>query len=168
MPGKRDNSQEGAYYYVSVIEIDLFTVYHNQMDIESAPNPTKQQLARIRHRHLNLFLEAARSRKVSSAAYALSISQPAASKTLAELENILETKLFDRGGKGGLTLTLSGRLFLRYAGASIAALKEGLDGLAEARTRGSRVLIVGALAGVAAHILFSLDIIGNLLHQTSS
>lgn len=135
------------------MEIELFSVYHNQMVIEVSPNPTKQQLARIRHRHLNCFLEVARSRKVSSAAYALSISQPAASKTLAELERILETRLFDRGGKGGLTLTLSGKVFLRYAGASVAALKEGLDGLAQARTQGSRVLMVGAMAGVAAQFM---------------
>lgn len=135
------------------METDLLSVYHNQMVIEAPLNPTKQQLARIRHRHLNCFLEAARARKVSSAAYALNISQPAASKTLAELETILDTRLFERGGKGGLTLTPSGRVFLRYAGASVAALKEGLDGLAEARTQGSRVLKVGALAGVAAQFM---------------
>ena len=135
------------------MEIEKFSNYHNQMVIKTPLNPTKQQLARIRHRHLNCFLETARSRKISSAAYALSVSQPAASKTLAELESILETQLFERGGKGGLTLTPTGRVFLRYAGASIAALKEGLDGLAEARTQGSRVLMVGALAGVAAQFM---------------
>ena len=151
--GKRDNTEQIRYDYVTVMEIELFSVYHNQMVIKSDPSPTKQQLARIRHRHLNCFLEVARSHKVSSAAYALSVSQPAASKTLAELERILETRLFDRGGRGGLTLTPSGRVFLRYAGASIAALKEGLDGLAEARTHGSRVLMVGALAGVAAQFM---------------
>lgn len=153
VPSKRDYSEHRRYYYVAVMVIELFSVYHNQMVIETDVSPTKQQLARIRHRHLNCFLEAARSRKVSSAAYALNVSQPAASKTLAELERILETRLFDRGGRGGLTLTLSGRVFLRYAGASIAALKEGLDGLAEARTHGSRVLMIGALAGVAAQFM---------------
>lgn len=153
VPSKRDYSEHVRYYYVAVMVIELFSVYHNQMVIETDVSPTKQQLARIRHRHLNCFLEAARSRKVSSAAYALNVSQPAASKTLAELERILETRLFDRGGRGGLTLTLSGRVFLRYAGASIAALKEGLDGLAEARTHGSRVLKIGALAGVAAQFM---------------
>lgn len=135
------------------MEIEFYSVYHNQMVIETNLNQTKQQLARIRHRHLNCFLETARAGKISAAAYALSVSQPAASKTLSELERILETRLFDRGGKRGLTLTTSGRVFLRYAGASIAALKEGLDGLAEARTHGSRVLMVGALAGVAAQFL---------------
>jgi LysR family pca operon transcriptional activator len=136
-----------------VIENDLFLVYHIEMVIKPDENPTKQQLARIRHRHLNCFLEVARSRKVSSAADALNISQPAASKTLAELERILETRLFHRRGKGGLTLTPSGRVFLRYAGASVAALKDGLDGLAQARQQGSQTLFVGALAGVAAQFM---------------
>ena len=123
------------------------------MVTETAPRPTKQQLARIRHRHLNCFLETARSRKISSAAYALNISQPAASKTLAELENILDTRLFERHGKGGLRLTPEGRVFLRYAGASVAALKEGLDGLAQVRMQGGPMLVVGALLGVAAQFM---------------
>jgi LysR family pca operon transcriptional activator len=120
----------------------------------SDPNPsTKQLLGRIRHRHLNCFLEAARSLKISSAAYALNISQPAASKTLAELEALLDTQLFERGGRGGLTLTAAGRVFLRSAGSSIAALKEGIDGIAQARMQGSDMLVVGALLGVAAQFM---------------
>ena len=123
------------------------------MVTETTARPTKQQLARIRHRHLNCFLETARSRKISAAAYALNVSQPAASKTLAELEKILDTRLFERRGKGGLRLTPEGRVFLRYAGASIAALKEGLDGLAQFRTQGGPMLVVGALLGVAAQFM---------------
>lgn len=123
------------------------------MVINKPPGTTNQQLRRIRNRHLNCFLEAARERKISSAAYRLNISQPAASKTLAELEDILDTRLFERGGKGGLRLTPAGNVFLRYAGASIAALKEGLDGIAQARMQGASVLMVGALPGVAAHFM---------------
>lgn len=122
--------------------------------VNSEPDTTsKQQLSRIRHRHLNCFLEIARTRKISSAAAALNISQPAASKTLAELEEILDTRLFIRRGKGGLRLTPSGRVFQRYAGSSVAALKEGLDGLAQARLQSGPVLSVGALLGVAAQFM---------------
>jgi LysR family pca operon transcriptional activator len=136
-----------------VMEIEYLSDYHNQMVNKSAYTTSKQQLSRIRHRHLNCFLEIARLRKFSAAAYSLNISQPAASKTLAELEDILDTKLFERGGKGGLQLTSSGTVFLRYAGASIAALKEGLDGIAQARMYGEPVLMIGALPGVAAHFM---------------
>jgi LysR family pca operon transcriptional activator len=114
---------------------------------------TKQQLSRIRNRHLNCFLEVARTRKISAAALSLNISQPAASKTLAELEGILETRLFKRAGKGGLRMTPSGRVFLRFAGASVAALKEGINGLAQARMQGQSLLMIGALPGVAAHFM---------------
>lgn len=123
------------------------------MVIDNPRLSSKQRLSRIRHRHLTCFLAAAREQKISAAAYALNISQPAASKTLADLEKILETRLFDRGGRGGLKLTPSGAVFLRYAGASVAALKEGLDGLAQAQLLGTSVLRIGALPGVAAHFM---------------
>jgi len=114
---------------------------------------TRRQLARIRHRHLNCFLETAKSRKVSAAAEALNISQPAASKTLHELEDILGSKLFVRGGRAGLKLTPSGRLFLRYAGASIAALKEGVDSIAQDSTHGETKITVGVLPTVATSVM---------------
>lgn len=135
------------------MEIEKLSLYHNQMVNDMGSVPTKQQLARIRHRHLNCFLEIARSRKVSAAALALNISQPAASKTLAELEDILGTRLFRRRGKGGLNLTREGQVFLRFAGASIAALKQGLDGLAQVRMQAGPMLVVGALLGVAAQFM---------------
>lgn len=123
------------------------------MVISPDASTTKQRLSRIRHRHLNCFLEVARSRKIGTAAFNLNISQPAASKTLSDLEEILDTRLFERRGRGGLKLTPTGKVFLRYAGASIAALKEGLDGLARARMEGAAVLMIGALPGVAAQFM---------------
>jgi LysR family pca operon transcriptional activator len=123
------------------------------MVIKSPKISTRQQLARIRHRHLNCFLEIERSHKISLAAQSLNITQPAASKTLRELEEILSARLFERGGKGGMSLTAAGKVFLRYAGASIAALKEGLDGLAQAQQQMQPVLSIGALPTVATHVM---------------
>ncbi len=123
------------------------------MVIKNPVFSTKQRLSRIRHRHLNCFLEVARTRKISTAAHSLNISQPAASKTLAELESILDTRLFTRRGKGGLQLTPAGRVFQRYAGSSVAALREGLDGIEQARLQGGPMLVVGALLGVAAEFM---------------
>lgn len=114
---------------------------------------TRRQLARIRHRHLICFLETAKSRKISAAAGALNISQPATSKTLHELEEILGAKLFERGGRAGLTLTPSGTLFLRYAGASIAALKEGVDSVAQDGRHGETKITVGVLPTVATSVM---------------
>ena len=68
---------------------------------------------RIKFRHLNCFLEIARQKRIALAADALAISQPAVSKTLRELEEILETKLFERTRRG-VTLTTNGELFHKF------------------------------------------------------
>ena len=62
---------------------------------------------RIKFRHLLCFLEIARQRSFAKAADALAVSQPAISKTLKELEEILEASLFERG-KSGVSLTAAG------------------------------------------------------------
>ena len=123
------------------------------MVIKNSEFSSHKLLRQVRPRHLNCFLEAARTKRISGAASQLNISQPAASKTLAELESILDTKLFERGGRGGLRLTPAGSVFLRFAGASIAALKEGLDGIVQARMQGAPALTVGVLPGVAARFM---------------
>lgn len=114
---------------------------------------TRQQMSRIRHRHLTCFLEIARSRTISLAAKSLNVTQPAASKTLNELEEILGAKLILRGGKGGLKLTEEGTTFLQYAGASLTALREGLHGLAQIRQQMTPLLSIGALPTVAANVM---------------
>ncbi|MEC9197039.1 MAG: LysR family transcriptional regulator, partial [Pseudomonadota bacterium] len=68
----------------------------------------------IRMRHIRCFLETARLGSLSAAADALHVSQPAASKTIKELEDILGVALFDRSGRR-LTLTRAGSLFQRHA-----------------------------------------------------
>lgn len=76
----------------------------------------------LRLRHLRCFLEIARLGSLSAAAEALHVSQPAASKTIRELEEILGTALFDRSGRR-LVLTAAGRIYQNHAGAAIADLE---------------------------------------------
>jgi LysR family pca operon transcriptional activator len=105
---------------------------------------------RIKLRHLSCFLEVARLRSVVNAADALHVSQPAVSKTIAELEQLLGGSLFDRS-KRNLFLTPFGEVFHRYASTSLAALRQGL-----AVARGAQEAItvrVGALPTVSARIL---------------
>ncbi len=108
--------------------------------------------ARIRFRHLNCFLEVSRLGSVIKAADKLAVSQPAVSKTLRELEEILDAQLFNRS-KRGLTLTPLGQLFQSYAGASVAALREGVASLVEARSGGAAAIGVGVLPTVAARLM---------------
>ena len=83
---------------------------------------------RIKFRHLTCFLEIARQRSFAKAADALAVSQPAVSKTLKELEDILDASLFERG-KGGVSLTEAGLAFMRYAGPCVQALRDGVASL---------------------------------------
>ncbi|WLH81761.1 pca operon transcription factor PcaQ [Pseudomonas sp. FP2335] len=81
---------------------------------------------RIKFRHLVCFLEVSRQGSLARAADKLAISQPALSKTLKELETLLATSLFVRSKKGA-ALTDAGVAFLRYAGPSVMALREGVN-----------------------------------------
>jgi LysR family pca operon transcriptional activator len=83
---------------------------------------------RIKFRHLVCFLEIARQRSFAKAADALAVSQPAISKTLKELEEILAASLFERG-KGPVSLTTAGVAFMRYAGPCVQALRDGVNSL---------------------------------------
>ncbi|MEF2552861.1 pca operon transcription factor PcaQ [Aurantimonas sp. A2-1-M11] len=107
---------------------------------------------RIRLRHLKTFVEIARSASIGKAAARLNVSQPAVSKTLSELEAILGARLVSRG-RGGAALTPVGRMFHSYASASLAALSQGIDGVAETLAASQLRLAVGALPSVAARIV---------------
>ncbi|WP_249691544.1 pca operon transcription factor PcaQ [Stappia sp. WLB 29] len=108
--------------------------------------------AGIKLRHLQAFLEVARLRSLTEAASALNITQPAVSKTLKELEALVGVSLMERG-RSGVTLTAEGEIFRHYAGLSVAALGEGLDGIDQVRMGSERQLRIGALPSVAASIV---------------
>lgn len=108
--------------------------------------------SRVKYRHVQCFIEVARRRSLVKAAAALSITQPAVSKTLKELEEILQVQLFERSRRG-VALTRFGEVFQHYAAASLAALKQGLDSVTQARMSGESYLNVGVLPSVAARII---------------
>ncbi|MFC3529400.1 pca operon transcription factor PcaQ [Paracoccus mangrovi] len=107
---------------------------------------------RIKIRHLQAFVEITRRKSLKRAAERLLLTQPAMSRTLSELEEILGATLLERG-RGGVALTAQGEFFLGFAQASLSALERGLDGMQgfgpEARLR----LRVGALPSVAARLM---------------
>lgn len=105
---------------------------------------------RIKLRHLVCFVEVARLKSVVAAADALNISQPAATKTIQELESTIGETLFDRSRRK-LALTPAGELFQRYAGTSLGALMQGIDAVRDARA--DTIIKVGALPTVSARIL---------------
>jgi len=107
---------------------------------------------RVKFRHLQCFLQTARLGGVAKAAQSLGVSQPAVSKSLAELEEILGVELMERS-RAGVSLTPVGEMFLRYAGASVAALRQGLDGVARSKMAEETLLTVGVLPSVAGRLV---------------
>ncbi len=106
---------------------------------------------RIKFRHLLCFLEVARQGSLARAAEVLAISQPAVSKTLKELEEVLATRLFDRS-KQGVVPTAAGLAFMRYAGPSVLALREGVRSLRSGEHEAG-VVRLGVLSTVESSLL---------------
>lgn len=106
---------------------------------------------RLRLRHLQCFLETARLGSLSGAADSLRVSQPAASKTLRELEEIVGVSLFDRTTRR-LRLSPAGRLFQQHVGAAMMSLQKAQDAAQQAPARITR-LTIGALPTVATDFL---------------
>jgi len=106
---------------------------------------------RMKLRHVACFLEVAARAGFGRAAQGLHLTQPAVSRAIRELEEILGAPLFERG-RSGAVLTAQGEAFRAHAGAAYAELGRAVDTVAEAR-RGGFVLAVGVLPTVAARVM---------------
>lgn len=104
----------------------------------------------IKLRHIRVFLDAAAAGTLSAVARSHGISQPAVSRTLAELETLLGNRLFERQGRR-LSLTGPGSLFLRHANAGLRALDAGAMALRP--NAGSEHLRIGVLPTAATSIV---------------
>ena len=107
---------------------------------------------RIKYRHLQCFLEVTRLGSFIKAADSLALTQPAVSKKIKELEDILGVQLLERNKKG-VELTSFGNVFLEYASTSVAALREGRERLELAQKKGVNTISIGVLPTVATSIL---------------
>lgn len=108
---------------------------------------------RIKLRHIQCFTEAVRQGSLKAAADRLNLTQPAMSKTLKELEEILGKTLLIRT-RAGTSLTDAGEVFAHFAQMSLSALDHGLDGIAQLDATGKRAEVaLAALPSVAAGLL---------------
>lgn len=95
----------------------------------SDPRPARDgALNRIRLRHLQCFLAVVQAGNLHRAAQRLSITQPAVTRTLHELEDLLGVTLFERGRRGAVP-TPQAEVFLRHAGATLQALEAAVDSM---------------------------------------
>ncbi|HWK65984.1 MAG TPA: pca operon transcription factor PcaQ [Rhizobiaceae bacterium] len=106
----------------------------------------------IKLRHLSTFVEVARSVSIGKAAINLNVSQPAVTRTIRELETALGAPLLERDGRG-IRLTSAGEEFKRHAGASIAALRQGIGSVRLGQAQASAPLRIGALPTVSARVM---------------
>lgn len=108
--------------------------------VDAIPNPNWFLRARLKTRQLLLLIALDEQRNIHRASEALCMTQPAASKQLKDLEDMLEVKLFERHPRG-MEPTLYGETMIRHARMAltslslahedIVALKSGLSGQVE-------------------------------------
>jgi len=108
--------------------------------------------ARLRLRHLSCFVSIAREQHLGRAAERLRLTAPAVSKTLAELEELTGTRLFERGRQGA-RLTPEGTAFLPHAVAVLDALTAASSALLHETRPADETVRVGALPTVAPDLL---------------
>src|SRR6201997_2216145 len=101
---------------------------------------------------LETFLEVARLSSFSRAAEKRFRTQPAISSQIRALEEEVGAKLLDRSG-GKVSITASGKLFLKYAEETLEARKSVLTAIAETERVPRGEIIVGANEGTCLHIL---------------
>lgn len=102
--------------------------------------------------HLSIFRAVADERSISRAAERLMISQPAASKQLAQFERSLGTKLFDRLPRG-IRLTEAGELLASYARKLFTIEAEAESALLELRGLRRGRLGLGASTTLGVYLL---------------
>ncbi|MBA8818212.1 pca operon transcription factor PcaQ [Ochrobactrum sp. P6BS-III] len=107
---------------------------------------------RIKFRHLHTFVEVARQKSVVKASEILNISQPAVTKTIRELEDVLGVPVLERDGRG-IRLTRFGEVFLRHAGTALTALRQGLDSVSHELDGSGPPIRIGALPTVSTRIM---------------
>lgn len=106
----------------------------------------------VRIRQLRTFVAIAEHGSLVKAAEAMSLTQPAVTKSLAQLEEVVGRRLVERSRRG-VRLTAAGQMLLRYAGVSLRSLGEGLDRVSRADGLEVPAISVGSLPGVGATVL---------------
>jgi DNA-binding transcriptional LysR family regulator len=107
---------------------------------------------RVKLRQLDVLIAVAQSGNMAKAAEHLAISQPVVSKTIADLENIIGARLFDRNRRG-VELTLYGRALLKRSIAILNDLRSSVAELEFLSDPSAGELRIGTSDALAAGIL---------------
>ena len=116
------------------------------------PLSLAQACARLRFQHLQFLDILGRTRNLRLTAEQMHVTQPAATKILMDIEEILEARLFDRLSRGMRPNEL-GLFTLRYASAALDGQRKFVDEFNALKQGGHGHVTVGAITGSAAHVL---------------
>ncbi len=114
-------------------------------------NTTDPYVHKIRLRQLRCFVTVARKKSFVLAAEALGLTQPAVSRSIRELEQVLGHDLFDRTTRGA-ELTDRGREFFDAAEAALLQIRQGTQAVIGDHSSNEFVRI-GALPNVCSQFL---------------
>lgn len=112
------------------------------------PTAAMQLLSRLRIKHLRLVDALARTQSLRQAATALNVSQPAATKILQDLEDVLGMQLFSRSAQA-VRINPMGEFVARYARRMLRETVQFGEDLQLQQQGGAGTLAVGAI--IAAH-----------------
>lgn len=118
------------------------------------PLSLAQACARLRFRHLQFLDILGRTRNLRLTAEQMHVTQPAATKILMDIEEILEARLFDRLPRGMQPNEL-GLFTLRYASTALDGQRRFVDEFNALKQGGHGHLTIGAITGSAAHLLLA-------------
>jgi DNA-binding transcriptional LysR family regulator len=112
------------------------------------------QVSRLRFRHLQFLDILGNTRNLRLTAEQMHITQPAATKVLMDIEEMLESRLFDRLPRGMRPNEL-GLFTLRYAHSALDGHRKFVDEFSALKQGGHGHLSIGAISGSAAHLLIA-------------
>lgn len=104
--------------------------------------------ARLRTRHLMLLAVIGEEGNIHKAAEVMNMSQPAASRLLSDLEEIVGTPLFDRLPRG-VKANWYGETLIRHARIALASLQEASTEIEEMKAGRAGHVNVGSISGPA-------------------
>lgn len=120
--------------------------------MNASPSSLATQLRRLKPVQLRLLAELEHSGALGVAAARIGVAQPAASRLLAEMEEMLGLTLHERQGRG-LRLTQVGQALARRAARIEIELSDAARDIAEAATGRAGVVRVGAVTGPALSLV---------------
>ena len=106
----------------------------------------------LKMRHLILLVELGRHASIVSAAKAARLTQPAASRLISDLEEVLGVQLFERQSRGVLP-TWSGKLLIRRAGLALAEMNFAHQEIEQLLSGVGGKVAIGSVLTPAAGIL---------------